>query len=241
MSTLIVNNEHATIEQKHFAQFHGNSVFTTMKWSNGVLHYWSKHWQRLSEHAAFFSFSMPEEKSIVALINEALKQSPGPQKIRIIVGIHGYAITIEELSPYDARIYEGVSVIRSSFQVHSQLAHLKTANSLPYMLARQEAERNQVFEALLSNNDGYIVDGSKSSLLLFKNDLLLSAKGGLKGIMREEAISFAKARGVFVKEQFMRYKDLEGELLLTNSLFGIVSVGPPSHPFIKELIDYFRT
>ncbi len=240
MPTLIINGEVSTIEQQHFSSFHGNSVFTTLKWSQGQLWYWPEHWQRLAAHANFLSFPMPQEKYILATIKNALKNQLIPQKIRVIVGSSGHAITIEELGIYEPHLYEGVAVAKSNYQVHTQFAHLKTANSLPYALALKEAQRMEVFETLLTNQQGFVVDGSRSSLMLFKNNSLTKVSGGLEGVMRKKALEFALTRRISVDEAFIRYEEIEGQLLLANSLFGVLSVGPPSHPFIKELIEYFR-
>ena len=55
----------------------------------------------------------------------------------------------------------------STIQIHPQLGKYKTGNYLPYRLAKKEAESVSAFEGLLLDAYGYLVDGSRSSLLAF--------------------------------------------------------------------------
>ncbi|MCA9507662.1 MAG: aminotransferase class IV [Myxococcales bacterium] len=241
MAHLILNGRKASLDENLFASFHGSSVFTTLRSKNRVLCYWAQHWQRLCRHARFFSYSIPKENHVRNQIQSALVKSNHDQKIRIIINQQFYAITIEDMVPIDQSIYQGVEVIISRYQVHPQLAHLKTANYLPYTLALKEAQSKGVFEALLSNQEGFVVDGSRCGLLLFKQEQFFSLEGGLESIMREAAINFIKDSKKFsVHKKYFNQEELDGQLLLCNSLLGIVPVGAPIHPFIIKLIDYFR-
>jgi 4-amino-4-deoxychorismate lyase len=237
---LIINGVSASVDQKLYSTFHGHSVFTTLRSKKGSLVFWPEHWLRLSTHAQYFDFSLPKEDQILDVIEPYLLQSEQDQKIRIIIGAQGYGVTLEDLSPPDQGIYEGVKIILSSMQVHPQLARFKTANYLPYSLALKEALKAGAFEALLTNSDGFVVDGSRTSLMLFKGNKLVLLEGGLVGVMREKAAAFAESCGLSVAREMLGFKDLDGQLLLANSLIGVVAVGSPLHPFVIKLIEYFR-
>lgn len=240
MSVLIIDGNIVQENTNDFSSFHGNSVFTTMKAENRVLHFWPRHWQRVTSHARFFNFHIPDEQTLLALIGNALITDDA-YKVRVILNQHHYALTIELLTVIDHILYGGVEIIMSQFHVHPQLATFKTANSLPYFLAQQEAERHGVFEALLCHPYGHIVDGSRTSPFLFNNDELIIFEGGLDGIMRKAVIAYALEKNISVVYQKMYPHDLNrGQLLLSNSLLGVVPVGKPTHPFILELIEYFR-
>lgn len=240
MAKLIINGNVATVDSQFLTLMHGKYVFTTLKSRGESLFFWSEHWQRVCLHAQFFDFFIPKEEVILDELKRQLSSAHGDQKIRIILSANDYALTIEDLVAPDEAIFKGVDVILSTMQVHPQLAPFKTGNYLPYALALKEAEKAQVFEGLLTNSDGFIVDGSRTSLMLFASDRITVLEGGLDGIMREQACMFARGHGVEVERKSLSFNELDGQLLLANSLLGIVPVGPPLHPFVLQLIKYFR-
>lgn len=241
MATLIINGREASLDEHLFSSFHGASVFTTLRSKNGSLCFWHQHWQRLVAHAQFFAFGIPDERVILEGIYAQMHKANHDLKIRVIINHHNYAILTEPRPPVDPQIYKGVSVILSRYQVHPQLASFKTGNYLPYALALKEAESLGAFEGMLTNIDGFLVDGARTSLMLFKDYHLIALAGGLHGVMRQAIMAYAKKSHIKISTQWLRPHELDGQLLLSNSLLGLVPVGAPQHPFILELIEYFRS
>jgi hypothetical protein len=86
-----------------------------------------------------------------------------------------------------------------------------------------------------------VVDGSRTSLMYFDGSTLFSLQGGLAGIMREEALSFAEQRGALIKRSFLRPHELQkGQMMLANCLIGVVPVGPILYDIVFRLVEHFR-
>lgn len=240
MPTLLINGHKANLDQQEFAHFHGTSVFTTLRSRGQEALLFERHWSRLSTHAAFFNFPMPNKELITKLLKEELKIKISDQKIRIIIASDRWAISLEDAEIINSNIYTGVDICISGYQVHPQLGHLKTSNSLPYVLAGQEAKKLGVFEALLVNNQGYICDGSRTSIMLYDGEILYSLKGGLDGCMREEVLAYAQRLGINIKTCFKKPTELQGQVLLANSILGVVPVGEIKYSLVQNIINFFR-
>jgi 4-amino-4-deoxychorismate lyase len=217
-----------------------SSVFTTLRSKNSVLLSWSLHWRRLSFHAQFFEYSFPKEQEIYRFIMDQLFKNDSDQKIRIIISERNIAVTFEPYLPPPSIIYGGVSTIISTIEVHPHLASFKTGNLLPYILARKEAEQHGVFEGFLLNRNGFVVDGSRTSIMHFNGEVLTALEGGLAGCMREQALDYAKMRGFKITRTYLTPEGLLGQVLLANSLLGIIPVESIKFDFVAELIDQFR-
>lgn len=240
MSKLFINNQEASIDLAKYTLFHGNSVFTTLRSRNLEPLLWRAHWGRLSHQAAYFSYAIPEEEAIFRLLTETLKKEVCDQKIRIILGPRDFALTLEAYSPPDSSIYLGVSTIYSNEKLHPEYKKFKTGNSLPYQRAHAEALSHGVFESLLLDAFGNIVDGSRTSIMHFDGETLIGLEGGLSGIMREEALSYAKSKNIKIAMKTLGPHELTGQLLLANCLLGVVPVGAIKHDFTQTLVDRFR-
>lgn len=240
MSKLFINGHEASIDETRLASFHGNSVFTTMRSKNKEPLLWRAHWQRLSSHAKYFAYALPEERRVLDLIMKELDVANENQKIRVLLNTRDFALTFEPYEAPQSNIYEGVHVRFSEQKLHPEFKSFKTGNSLPYQRAQAEAVHNGVFESFLCDADGHVVDGSRTSIMLFDGSSLLSLKGGLKGIMREEVLAFARREKIPTAAVFLRAAELKGQLMLTNCLIGVVPVGHERYPEVAKLVDFFR-
>lgn len=238
MALLVIDGKPAHVDLGLYTHFHGHSVFTTLRSINGRPQWWDDHWQRLCQHAGFFGFPIPDEQEILGII--ARENQASEQKIRVSLTTAHYALTFEPYNPPPTHIYRGVSFAISTIEVHPQLAQFKTGNSLPYWLAQQFAESHGAFEGLLINRDGFVVDGSRTSLMIFDGKCLTALEGGLRGIMREQALRFAEKKGYAVKRAHLKQQDLKGQLLLANCLIGVVPVGAIQSDLVKAMVDHFR-
>lgn len=240
MSLLYINGETVNFAQEQFLSFHGNSVFTTFHSSQLHSPLGEKHWQRLASHAAFFDYHLPNRKLLFDKIEDILNTCKVPQKIRIILSKENFALCFDDFVKPDSEIYKGVKLIKSDYQVHPQLASFKTGNYLPYELAHKQALKACAFEAYLTDQHGHLVDCSRSSPMVFNEEGLISLQGGLLGTMREEILDFAKKQGLFTSEQSLLPHKIKGQILIANSLFGLVPVGKPQCAIVEQLIEEFR-
>lgn len=234
-----INDQKAKdLEKDFFLNFHGHSTFTTLRSKNGELLLWPLHWQRLKEQAHFFGYPLPKETQILARLHEEalLKDC----KFRVILGDSSYAITSEEYVPPPEAIYLGVKVFYSSITIHPLLGQYKTGNYLPYALAQKEAASNNAFEALLCDQQGFLVDGARTSLMMIKDQTIYALLGGLKGTMREHVLSWARAAGIKSTGIKLRPEEIDGALLLANSLMGVVPVDKVRCKLSSTLVEKFR-
>lgn len=238
MSQLFIDGQAATLSQTQFASFHGHSVFTTLRVHQRRLLLWHRHWQRFKDHAQFFNFHVPHEDNVLALIAPNLRDND--QKLRLIATASSYAITIEDYPPPSETIYRGVDITFSSWQPHQQFARFKTGNSLPYFLAQQHALDKGTFEALLTNHDGFVVDGSRTSVLHYDGTTMTALDGGLDGVMRDFVLTRCETHGISSRKAYLRRDDLRHQILLTNSLIGIVPVLPLRCANVSTIVEMFR-
>ena len=63
---LLINGRLSSISECKFADFHGNSIFTTLRTHAGKPCFFDEHWQRMIDHAAFFRYALPDKALILS-------------------------------------------------------------------------------------------------------------------------------------------------------------------------------
>lgn len=73
-----------------------------------------------------------------------------------------------------------------------------------------EIEKNNAFEAILVDRNGFITEGSKSNIFMVKDQELITSpvKAVLPGVTRGEIIELAKKAGIKVREEEFSFKDI---------------------------------
>lgn len=209
--------------------YHGLSVFTTLRVEGGEPLWLEEHLFRLRRHAAALGLPYPGDRVFLEDL-EALKElSLWPcLRLRFTVGEGVWLSEARPLTPPPPAAYhEGVRVHLTRHRVHPDLARYKTGNYLPYRLAWQEAQERGAFEGLLLDPWGRVVDGSRTSPLLYREGTLYLLEGGLEGITREKVAVAARELGLKVQRVYLRPKELQAAFLLAGSGVGLVPVGPP--------------
>jgi len=187
-----------------------SEVFTTVFVQNGKSLYLQEHLARLELHAQLAGFSMPTLK---------LRQAQsGTYLWRISVNQNGYGF---KTRPYLPPPTGKVSVYISNQIAPSQL---KTNQREAYDLAYQQAQKQGAFEGLLCNTDGYLVDGTKSSLLMLKDKTLTILEGGIEGITRQQVVLKAQQLGFTIKRAYLKPQEISGQLLLAGTGIGLLAV-----------------
>ncbi|MCY4045070.1 MAG: aminodeoxychorismate lyase [Cellvibrionales bacterium] len=214
------------------------------------IYFLQRHLARLQQGCFTLGFALDftELENDIYHLFAALNQSknvPKQLRLKIIISrgssTSGYRVPngtvanrILLLSPLavstDMMAKEGVKLRSCQWALASQpqLAGLKHLNRLDQVMARREWSDPDIFEGILSDNQGHLIEGT------FTNLFVVDEKGirtpdlsacGVKGIMRQLVIEkLAKTVNVPVRETaFSTIMDAE-ELFITNSLIGVIPV-----------------
>jgi branched-subunit amino acid aminotransferase/4-amino-4-deoxychorismate lyase len=221
----------------------GDGLFETLRVDDGRTRDVEAHLDRLLAGLRRIKIALPEDRRelrrAVAAIAEA---APRPvARLRITVTKGTRLIVATPYEPPDADLYErGVAArLLPQYRIDSggPLAGLKSLCYQANRLALRRAEAQGAWEALLLNEKGRLVEGSRSNLaLVFPDGVLTPPKtdGCLPGTVRRRLLE----RGE-IQEWPLTPDDLATarEVLLMNSLIGVlpvsrinsreVPVGPP--------------
>ncbi|HXB59594.1 MAG TPA: aminotransferase class IV [Candidatus Acidoferrales bacterium] len=240
-----VPEEKAVVSVFDRAFLYGDGLFETMRIANGRPFRWEQHMQRLQQGARFLRIKLPlpPAKLHAFAIKLAAKNKACNTLLRLTlsrgVGTPGYspknaktATIVMSLRPLP-KIGQGKvtqwRLVTSSFRLPAgdPLAAFKTCNKLAQVMARAEADAAGADEALLSNTDGFIVEGASSNLFWLRRGVLFTpplAAGILPGVTRTVLMEIASRLKVSVREKNIRLKDLlqsDGAFLSLSS-FGVV-------------------
>lgn len=230
--------------------WHGFFVFTTLRLEGGEPLWLPEHLERLRRHAQALGIAFPGFRALEREV-EHYRQTRADLLLRLAVAPEGYAASARPFAPPPEPAYvRGVSVQVTALRVHPDLGRYKTGNYLPYRLARRAAERAGHFEGLLLDLEGHVVDGSRTSPLLYRAGELQVLPGGVEGVTRQKVLECAVQMGLRVTEARLkpvalpvaqtRFDELQGQLLLAGTGVGLVPVGPPQDSLLEALIARFR-
>ena len=222
----------------------GDGVFESMRADNGYIFALKDHIDRLFKGLEILKITPNyDKKQLIDVVETGVKKSklkkayiritvtrgdgfgllPKISKSRII-------IIIKKLE--DEKLENGIDVIISKIRrpsIKTGLPNIKSLNYLPSILAKLEAEKNKVQDALLLNQDEYVIEATTSNIFFVKNDEIFYPSvdlGILEGITMKYIIKIAEKIGFNISEIAIKEKDLINfdEVFLTNSVRGIISV-----------------
>ncbi len=227
---------------------YGDGIFETMRMLDGKVMFFKYHMERLFKgmqalkidyHRAFDAEFVASEIVALARANKIYKNA----RIRFSVfredggwytpekNTFNYLIEIQALNE-DAYIVERgliADVYKEVRKDFSALSHLKTSNSLPYVLAGVYRKENNLDECILLNSQNNIVESISSNVFLIKENKAYTpaiTDGCIDGVMRKVVIDLLKELDITVVETSLPANLLEhaDEIFLTNSIKGVQSV-----------------
>lgn len=239
-----VSEEKAVISVFDRSFLYGDGLFETMRIVNGKPFRWGQHMQRLSQGADFLKIKLPfSSPQLLAFALELITKNQMPDSLLRLtlsrgIGAPGYSpkgagkpalVMFLRPAPKITPKLPQWKLITSSFQLPANdlIAHFKTCNKLPQVLARTEADAVGADEALLSNTRGFVVEGASSNLFWIKNGVVYTPPlkaGILTGITRAVVFEIASSLRIPVREKNIRLKELARAdgVFLSLSSFGIV-------------------
>lgn len=220
---------------------YGHGIFETMRVYEGKVFRVREHLDRLLASLKHLEIKCPlapeDLGTILRVLAERNKVRGGFARLYITSGASSqglmtrseHGVTLVALC--ESREFEcpKLRVIISSTRLDPSLSCHKTANRLPYMLARREAEKEGADEAILLNSGGRPVELSTSNLFVVKAGELFTpalSEGPLPGVTRDVVLLLASEMLVPVHEVRMGLPMLEtaDEIFATNTLMEIVPV-----------------
>jgi aminodeoxychorismate lyase len=247
---------------------YGDGLFETMRVFRGEPFRWKDHFARLRRGAAFLKIRIPfTEAALLEQARRLIRRNKMPDGLMRLtlsrgVGVRGYSpagakhpVVVMTLHPTPGLSAKPPfwKIVTSSFRLPAgeALAHYKTCNKLPQILARAEAEARGADEALLLNTDGHAVEGSGSNVFWIKGGTVNTpplASGILAGVTRTVVMELCAGTGVRVNEARITPAQLRRAdgVFFSLSSWGIVEAGRWDHkrlncsPLTKKLQMAYR-
>ncbi len=228
---------------------YGDGVFEGIRCYNGYVFKLDEHLERLYDSAKSLMLQIPIPiETLKQDVLETLRQNQLREGyIRLIVtrGIgdlgldpekcpHPSIIIIaDKISLYPQHYYDnGLEIVTVSVRRNYPEAinpRIKSLNYLNNILAKIEAKQSGAVEALMLNNDGYVVECSGDNIFLVKNEVIITPPphiGILEGVTRNSVITLAQEAGFQVDERVFTRHDIyiADECFLTGTAAEVIPV-----------------
>jgi len=252
---------------------YGDGVFEGIRVYHGKVFKHQEHIDRLYESARHIALEIPmSREEMMKAVNETVKVNNKTNGyIRLVVtrgpGSLGLdprkcepniVIIVDDISLYPAELYEnGLEIVTSSLIRNHPNAlnpRIKSLNYLNNILAKIEAIRAGVLEAIMLNHKGEVAECTGDNLFIVKKGLMKtppSDAGILEGVTRNVVLELAKAAGIPTIECTLTRHDVyvADECFLTGTAAEIIGVtkvdgrpigmGKPG-PVTKQLRERFQ-
>lgn len=203
-----VHPDEATISINDIGLLRAYSVFEALRTYDRRPFHLDEHLNRLYSSAEQIELDIPwSREEIAAIIREAIARNPYQHaSFRILVtgGISGdgilpsgnpvLAVLVTPLPERDRALFErGYKLITTNFQRVSPEA--KTTSYVSAVRALKEAARQDAQDALFVNEQGHVLEATRSNFFIFKGDTLITPREEvLIGITRNVVLGLARGR-----------------------------------------------
>jgi branched-chain amino acid aminotransferase len=203
-----VHPNEATISINDVAVLRGYSAFESLRTYDRRPFHLHDHLERLYRSASLIELDLPyARKFVVNVIHEVIERNPYRHAaIRILVtggesedgimpaGRPVLAVLITPLGERDMeRFVRGVKLITSHLQRATPEA--KTSNYVAAIRSLKEASRRNATDALFVNEQGHVLEGTRSNFFVFRGDTLITpGVGVLMGVTRRVVLELAEGR-----------------------------------------------
>lgn len=245
----IVPEENAKISVFDRGFLFGDGVYETMRSYDGEIFQGARHMSRLTRSASVIGIQLPmDENAIMEAVHATMQANELTNAtIRITVsrgtGPRGIdptgeftptlVIMVWPFAHYTQEQFEGgISLITANTRrtpLSSFDISVKSCNFLNNIMAKAEASRAGVFDALMLNTDGFVAECTVSNIFFISGGELYTpseASGILGGITREHVISLARGDGLLVNEGLYDMNKLfrADEVFLTSTTMEVMPV-----------------
>ncbi len=269
-----VEKEEAVVSVFDHGVLYGDGVFEGIRAYNGRVFRCSEHIDRLydSAKAIALDIGMTKAEMEKALLQTLEVNELTDAYIRLVVtrgaGDLGLDpancakptvfIIADKISLYPESLYRnGLEVITVATRRNcpdTLSPNIKSLNYLNNILAKMEAKRAGVLEAIMLNKEGYVVECSGDNIFIVKNGVVVTppaSAGALKGVTRNASIELIKNKlNIELREELISTYDLytADECFLTGTAAEAIPVvkvdgriigdGKPGKIFAKLLKEF---
>lgn len=225
--------DRAVVGLDDIAYCYGFGVYENVRVKEGVVYFATDHVARLFDSATYIGIEHTFEKADTErwaqeLVDRYSDVHAFNLKI-LLIGGEDPRLCILPLSPkfIDRKAYrDGASVMTA---MHERfMPQAKTLNMLPSFLLHKRAAENGCYDMLLVNEDGHVIEGTKTNVFAVKENTLFTAPDNrvLAGVTRKHVITLAKEAGLTVTMQPIAMKDIADAdgLFLTSTSAKILPV-----------------
>lgn len=225
---------------------YGDGVFETIRMRDNQLLFIEDHYFRLMASMRILRMAIPMEFTPeffveqAALLAEETAIINGRLRLQVVRNSSGlytpdtnnscvWWMELEELDSGDYQwINKGLKVelFKDHYIQAGLLSTLKTANSLPYVLAGIFGKENGFDAMLMVNDKKMLVEANAANVFVLTGNVLKTAPledGPLRGVFRKNIIAWAKEVDLEIKEESINPFELQkaDEIWLTNTIYGI--------------------
>ena len=220
----------------------GDGVFETLRVENGRVWFYDRHLQRLRHSLATLDFIEAETPlpDFLSVIHELVRRNNlaegiGAARITVTRGASqrglmfapaaGDLTFLVTLVPYQGldKAPKRLLIAQSCRSSKALSSHHKTVGYLENIMARGEATKQGVDDALMLNEHGRVVCASAANIFLLQPSGKITTppleEGALPGIMRAVVLEAASAADIDIETKILTPASLAGgSIILTNSL-----------------------
>ncbi len=257
-----VPEERAVISVFDRSFLYGDGLFEVVRIGNGRPFRWAQHWERFAHGAVWLKIQPPfSSAEVQEFAGRLIVQNKMPDALLRLtlsrgVGPRGYSpkgadapTFVVTLHPVpDPQTPPRWKLVTASQRLSAgePLAQFKNANKLPQILARAQADEAGADEALLSNTDGWVVEGTTSNLFWIEHGAVCTpplAAGILPGVTRAVVLELCLKLNLPLHEKVISPDQLRfaGGIFLSMSSWGVVEVsaldgqGVGSSPLVAKI------
>lgn len=225
---------------------YGDGLFETMRLVKHEIPLLDYHLARFKRGVDALSLGEPDELADLFLesLNQAKKEGLAEALVKIIVtrgsGGRGYGQpeeirhnvilqVFDSIDPAPFRANKGLSIVESGFRLglNPALAGVKHLNRLEQVMASRDL--NGAPEAIVFDLEDQLIEGTKSNILLFEKDKVVTPKlhrCGIRGVLRDYLLAQSSELGFpLVEDDICRQRLAKAKgMVLINSVFGMQQV-----------------